>query len=40
MVGRQPGLYFVGLDFLHSFVSENVGGVGSDAKHIATQITS
>ncbi len=40
VVGREPGLYFVGLDFLHSFVSENVGGVGFDAKYIARQITS
>jgi putative flavoprotein involved in K+ transport len=30
----EPGLYFVGLDFLYAFTSENVGGVGRDAKHI------
>jgi putative flavoprotein involved in K+ transport len=34
----EPGLYFVGLDFLYSFASENVGGVGRDAKHIAKRI--
>jgi putative flavoprotein involved in K+ transport len=33
-----PGLYFVGLDFLYSFTSENVGGVGRDARHIAKRI--
>ena len=35
-----PGLYFVGLDFLYSFTSENVGGVGRDARHIAKHIAS
>jgi putative flavoprotein involved in K+ transport len=37
-VASEPGLYFVGLDFLYSFTSENVGGVGRDAKHIAKHI--
>ncbi|MFL5920068.1 MAG: flavin-containing monooxygenase [Gaiellaceae bacterium] len=37
-VAAAPGLYFLGLDFQHSFVSENVGGVGYDAKRIARQI--
>jgi putative flavoprotein involved in K+ transport len=36
----EPGLYFVGLDFLYSFVSENVGGVKRDAKHIVKHIAS
>src|SRR6266508_609312 len=36
----EPGLYFVGLDFLYSFTSENVGGVGRDARHIAKHIAS
>ena len=36
----EPGLYFVGLDFLYSFTSENVGGVGRDARHIARRIAS
>lgn len=40
VVPSEPGLYFVGLDFLYSFVSENVGGVGRDAKHIAKHIAS
>jgi putative flavoprotein involved in K+ transport len=34
----EPGLYFLGLDFLYSATSENVGGVGRDAKHIARHI--
>jgi class 3 adenylate cyclase len=34
-VTSEPGLYFVGLDFLYSFTSENVGGVGRDARYIA-----
>jgi len=39
-VASEPGLYFVGLDFLYSFTSENVGGVQRDAKHIAKHIAS
>jgi putative flavoprotein involved in K+ transport len=39
-VASEPGLYFLGLDFLHSFASENVGGVRRDAKHIAKHIAS
>jgi putative flavoprotein involved in K+ transport len=39
-VTSEPGLYFVGLDFLYSFTSENVGGVGRDARHIAGRIAS
>ena len=39
-VTSEPGLYFVGLDFLYSFTSENVGGVGRDAKYIARRIKS
>jgi putative flavoprotein involved in K+ transport len=37
-VAAEPGLYFLGLDFLYSFTSENVGGVRRDAKHIARHI--
>jgi putative flavoprotein involved in K+ transport len=37
-VTPEPGLYFVGLDFLYSFASENVGGVRRDARFIAKQI--
>lgn len=40
VVPSAPGLYFVGMDFLYSFTSENVGGVGRDAAHIANHIVS
>jgi putative flavoprotein involved in K+ transport len=33
-----PGLYFVGLPFLHSFASMFVGGAGRDAKRVEEQI--
>jgi putative flavoprotein involved in K+ transport len=39
-IASEPGLYFVGLDFLHAFTSENVGGVGRDAQRIAKHIAS
>jgi putative flavoprotein involved in K+ transport len=39
-VASEPGLYFVGLDFLYSFASENVGGVYRDARHIVKHIAS
>jgi putative flavoprotein involved in K+ transport len=34
----HPGLYFVGLPFLHRMASSLVGGVGPDAKHIVRLI--
>ena len=37
-VASEPGLYFLGLDFLYSFTSENVGGVGRDARYVARHI--
>jgi len=37
-VASEPGLYFVGLDFLYAFTSENVGGVGRDARRVARHI--
>ena len=40
IVGSEPGLYFVGLFFLHALASSLVGGVGRDAEHIATHIAS
>ena len=40
IVGSEPGLYFVGLVFLHALASSLVGGVGRDAEHIATHIAS
>src|SRR6266516_4844468 len=39
-IASEPGLYFLGLDFLFSFTSENVGGVHRDARHIARHIGS
>ena len=39
-VASEPGLYFLGLDFLYSFASENVGGVRRDARYIAKHIAS
>ena len=33
-----PGLYFVGLHFLHSFSSTMIHGVGRDAERIADTI--
>ena len=40
VVESQPGLYFMGLWFLSAFTSSLLGGVGSDAEHIAEQIAS
>jgi putative flavoprotein involved in K+ transport len=40
VVESEPGLYFVGLVFLYALASSLVGGVGSDAEHIAEQIAS
>ena len=37
-VAADPGLYFVGLDFMYAATSENVGGVGRDARHVARHI--
>src|SRR5437870_802083 len=39
-VTSEPGLYFVGLDFLYAFTSENIGGVRRDAWHIVKRIAS
>ena len=40
VVDSAPGLYFVGLLFLHSFTSMLVGGTGKDAERVATHIVS
>jgi putative flavoprotein involved in K+ transport len=40
IVESCPGLYFVGLLFLHSLSSALVGGVGRDAEHIVNHIVS
>jgi putative flavoprotein involved in K+ transport len=38
VVDSAPGLYFVGLLFLHSFTSMLVGGTGRDAERVARHI--
>jgi len=38
VVGSEPGLYFIGLKFLHSVSSEQIHGVGRDAAYIAGKI--
>jgi putative flavoprotein involved in K+ transport len=40
VVGDQPGLYFVGLNFLYAFSSEMIHGVGRDAARIAEHVAS
>jgi putative flavoprotein involved in K+ transport len=39
-VGSLPGLYFVGLPFLHSFASMLIIGAGRDGERVAKQIVS
>jgi putative flavoprotein involved in K+ transport len=39
-VGEQPGLYFLGLLFLHSFSSMLILGAGRDARRVARHIAS
>jgi putative flavoprotein involved in K+ transport len=38
VVASSPGLYFVGLPFLHAFASMLIGGVGRDADRVAAHI--
>ncbi|MCI0635042.1 MAG: NAD(P)/FAD-dependent oxidoreductase [Actinobacteria bacterium] len=38
IVDSEPGLYFIGLKFLHSISSEQIHGVGRDADRIARRI--
>ena len=38
VVRDEPGLYFVGLEFLHALSSAQVRGVSRDAAHIAAEI--
>jgi len=38
VVASEPGLYFVGLEFLYSVSSEMIHGVGRDARRIARSI--
>ncbi|MCJ7659597.1 MAG: NAD(P)-binding domain-containing protein [Anaerolineales bacterium] len=39
-VTEFPGLYFIGLPFLHTFKSGILAGVGDDAAHVAEHISS
>jgi len=38
-VTEFPGLYFIGLPFLHTLKSGIIAGVGNDAAHVASAIT-
>ena len=38
VAAASPGLYFVGLPFLHAFASMLIGGVGRDAARVADHI--
>ncbi len=38
IVASEPGLFFVGLHFLHAFSSEMIHGVGRDAARIAAAV--
>jgi putative flavoprotein involved in K+ transport len=40
IVGREPGLYFVGLHFLYAFSSTMIHGIDRDADHIVRAIAS
>jgi len=40
VVASAPGLYFVGLLFLHSFTSMLIGGTGRDAERVARHLVS
>jgi hypothetical protein len=38
VVAAAPGLYFLGLHFLHTPTSAHIGGVGKDARHLARHL--
>jgi putative flavoprotein involved in K+ transport len=38
LVAGEPGLYFVGLNFIHAASSGQINGVGRDAAHVAKAI--
>ena len=40
VVASSPGLYFVGLPFLHSFASMLIGGAGRDAERVVEHLVS
>ena len=39
-VTEYPGLYFVGLPFLHTIKSGLLSGVGADAAHVVSAMSS
>ena len=39
VVGKEPGLYFVGRNFLYAMSSTMVQGVSRDAAHVASTIS-
>jgi putative flavoprotein involved in K+ transport len=39
-IAREPGLYFVGLEFLYSATSATISGMGRDAARIAKAVAS
>ncbi len=38
VVDGAPGLHFLGLPFQHTFLSETIGGVSKDARHVADHL--
>ncbi len=38
VVGDEPGLYFIGLEFVYAATSATITGVGRDAKRVAKHI--
>src|SRR6185369_13160854 len=38
VVGQEPGLYFIGLEFVYAATSATITGVGRDAKRVAKHI--
>jgi putative flavoprotein involved in K+ transport len=38
IVAREPGLYFLGLQYLYAMTSDTVNGVGRDAERIAKAV--
>ena len=38
IVAKEPGLYFVGLNFLYAMTSDTVTGMKRDVRHIVKQI--
>lgn len=39
VVAKEPGLYFVGLNFLYAMTSDTINGVGRDARFVAEHLS-